>query len=320
MRLKTFTAANVQEAMALVKQHMGVDAVILSTKEDVLTNRISVTAALEDEGGEMNGHNQAFALADHLLSILNDQGIPASVSEKIIAAAAKTNADAPLMALSGALDESFSFNPIDTIKQNQPVMLMGIPGVGKTVTIAKLAARAVIKKQSIFLVTTDTEKTGAIDQLNGYSEVLKVPLKVAHTPALLEDELKTAPKGAQIFIDTAGINPFIPEEVARLKAFAIAAKAEPVLVMTSGGDALDACDIAHIFTDELKCKKLIVTRVDIARRLGSIVAAADTAQLHFSHVSVTPHIIDGLSNLNPVVLARLLMGERAEKEQSHGKN
>ena len=87
-----------------------------------------------------------------------------------------------------------------------------------------------------------------------------------------------------------------------------AAKAEPILVLNAGGDAVEYAEIASAFA-ALGATRLIVTRVDMARRMGSILAAADSGRLKFSNVSTTPNVGKGLSALNPVSLARLLMPE-----------
>ena len=55
--------------------------------------------------------------------------------------------------------------------------------------------------------------------------------------------------------------------------------------------------------------RLLVTRLDAARRLGSVLVAADTAKLKFCDLSVTPHVAEGLTPINPVSLARLLLPE-----------
>lgn len=89
-----------------------------------------------------------------------------------------------------------------------------------------------------------------------------------------------------------------------------AAGAEPVLVLAAGGDAMEAADIAASFA-AIGVGRLVVTRLDMARRLGSLLAAADAARLTFCDVSATPHIADGLSPINPVSLARLIMPHTA---------
>ena len=85
-----------------------------------------------------------------------------------------------------------------------------------------------------------------------------------------------------------------------------AAGAEPVLVLAAGGDAMESADIAASFA-AIGAGRLVVTRLDMARRLGSILAAADAARMRFSDVSITPQVADGLSPINPLSLARLIM-------------
>jgi hypothetical protein len=97
-----------------------------------------------------------------------------------------------------------------------------------------------------------------------------------------------------------------------------------VMVMPAGIDRVDAIETAHAFA-QLKCKRMIVTRVDMTRRLGSLLKAAYESGLAFSDVSVSPEILGqnggGLGTLNPVALARLmlpatLLHEDAEAEKA----
>lgn len=312
MRLKTFTADSMSEAMHLVKTQLGENAVILSTQEDVDSNRIHVTAAIDDMLEEISssnapGEQSRLSLIEELTPILDRHGIPMVLRNRILEGV--TPQVSASEALTDALDQIYIFNPL-ALRKERPIMLVGVPGVGKTVTVAKLATSATLKKKNVFLMTTDTEKTGAIDQLSGFSDVLKVPLHVGHTPELLQDEMAKAPPGSHIIIDSAGINPFNANEVKHLKTLITATEAEPVLVMSAGGDSFDTCDIATHFYEQIGCKRLIVTRVDIARRLGSILVAADSIGLQLSNVSITPHLVDGLSELNANSLADLILSKQ----------
>ena len=89
------------------------------------------------------------------------------------------------------------------------------------------------------------------------------------------------------------------------------AKAEPVLVVAAGGDAMEAADVASSFA-AIGATRVLVTRLDMARRIGSILAAADAGRLKFCDVSITPYVADGLSSINALSLARLMMPHATE--------
>ena len=113
-----------------------------------------------------------------------------------------------------------------------------------------------------------------------------------------------------VLIDTTSATPYAGRDMVRLTAFAEAAEVDRVLVMNAGRDAGDAAEIAAAF-GALAPRRMLVTGLDMTRRLGSLLAAADACQAAFSDISETPEILDGLRPANPVALARLFL-ERAD--------
>jgi flagellar biosynthesis protein FlhF len=79
-----------------------------------------------------------------------------------------------------------------------------------------------------------------------------------------------------------------------------------VLVLPAGGDAREAAEAAAAFT-ALRPTRIIVTRLDCARRFGGLLAAAENGRLAFTEAGTTAQIAHGLTALNPVAIARLLL-------------
>ena len=86
---------------------------------------------------------------------------------------------------------------------------------------------------------------------------------------------------------------------------------DPVLVLPAGLNAQDAADMSAIFS-RLGCRTLIATQLDVARRLGAILAAAQGGNLALSVISISPSIAKGLTPLNPMSLARVLLRDPGE--------
>ncbi len=105
-----------------------------------------------------------------------------------------------------------------------------------------------------------------------------------------------------MLIDTAGINPFDPTHMQTLTALAEAAGAVPVLVLAAGQDSSEAADQAEVFA-AAGIRHLIPTRLDIARRLGAVIAAADAGTLTLSEAGTGSGATDGLTQLTPALLA-----------------
>jgi flagellar biosynthesis protein FlhF len=105
-----------------------------------------------------------------------------------------------------------------------------------------------------------------------------------------------------VLIDTAGINPFDAAQLQTLAALADAAAATPVLVLAAGQDSNEAAEQADIFATA-GIRHLIPTRLDIARRLGAVIAAADAGKLTLSEAGTGSGATDGLTQITPALLA-----------------
>ncbi|MBI1776594.1 MAG: ATP-binding protein [Proteobacteria bacterium] len=332
MRLKTFNASTMSDAMRLVREHLGEEAIIVSTQRGEGGQGVRVTAALEGYEAEVDGAaapgkgrnsdgrpGQRPARREDTIEVLSDaldrHGVPANLAERLLRAATTLGVDDPILALAGALDGTFSFHPLPDGRQRQPIMLIGPPGVGKTLTVAKLAARAVMRKREVNLITTDLERAGGYEQLEVFARVLKIDVMTAESPQRLQDALAACGRNGVTIIDTAGRNPYLEDEMRALAKLVEAAKAETALVLAAGGDPLEAADIARAFA-AVGAKSLVATRIDLARRLASLLVAVDGSRLKFADVSITASVAEGLKALNPVSLARLLLPDlSAEEEQ-----
>lgn len=241
-----------------------------------------------------------------LRQALSHHGAPARLAERLVDSALAVEAVDPHMAFAGAVDTHFSFRPLPADGGGQPIMLVGPPGAGKTVTAAKLAARSALAGQAPDVITTDTRRAGGVEQLAAFTRILEVELHTAETPAAMAAAVGECRVDAATVIDTAGTNPFSEDEMGRLGALVTAARAEPILVLAAGGDAFEMADTATAFA-AIGATRLLVTRIDLARRFGGLLAAGDASGASFCNVSITADVAQGLSPINPVSLARLIV-------------
>jgi flagellar biosynthesis protein FlhF len=242
-------------------------------------------------------------------------GLPNRLLERLIDASFLVGSDEPLEALTGALRQVFSFHPLIGRRLNQPLMLVGAPGCGKTVTVAKLAARAVFAGRKVRLITTDTVRAGGIEQLDAFARLMKLPMHTAESDDQLRQLAAAAAPDEGLLIDTPGVNPYSVGDLAELVGYIKAVGAEPILVLAGGGDVVDSMDQAQAFA-ALGCSRILITRLDMVRRLGSMLAAADIARLPFCDCSTTATVADGLAALDPQRLARMLLPEQIRLPQS----
>lgn len=317
MRLKTFTAPSMNEAMQLVKTHLGPDAIIVSTQKGEGGIGVRLTAAIdtvEEEDAWDYDEDQVDPI-DEIVEALAHHNVAAELSEKITRVAGSLDAEDAKLALAGALDQLFKFQPLP-VSGSRPIVLVGLPGAGKTVTTAKLATRQVMKKRPVNVITTDTVRAGGFDQLEAFTRLLGVDLHTADNAADLSDAVAASPPGTLTLVDCAGGNPFDADDLELQRRLVEGLDSEMVMVMAAGTDPLDAVDQARAYA-RIGARRMIATRLDIARRLGSVLAAADAGRLAFAEVGIGSGVADGLAPLNPVSLARLLLpNEHSAREEA----
>ncbi|NVJ70776.1 MAG: hypothetical protein HWE08_10510 [Alphaproteobacteria bacterium] len=320
MRLKTYHAKSMTAVMDLVRTELGPDAIIIQIDEG--KGGVRVTAALEagatppppSHAPEPNQTPQAFEISHPLPkakdfdvadinAVLNHHSIPFDTANHIGEAAKACEGGSLIDAFSSALDTTLKFSPI-TDRTARAIMLVGPPGAGKTICAAKLTADAVLHEQPVHLISTDTVKASGIQQLDHFAQLMKQTVSTAGSPEELSSVMRSKSDGLTI-IDTPGVNPFDIEDLKSLLEYIRKVDAEPVLVMPAGLDAMDAREIAGVFS-RMGCQRFIATRLDTARRYGSIIMAARPGFLALAAFSRSPYIADGLDPATPMALSKLL--------------
>ncbi|MGB7483963.1 MAG: flagellar biosynthesis protein FlhF, partial [Castellaniella sp.] len=157
--------------------------------------------------------------------------------------------------------------------------LVGPTGVGKTTTVAKLAARCVRRSGpgSLVLVTTDTYRIGAHEQLKIYGQMLRVPVHVVQDVHEMRRVMQTVRPDQTLLIDNVGISQrdrYIHEQAALLAGAGRAVERLLVLNAVSHGDTLDEVARSYAGDGGTPLRGCIISKIDEASRLG---AALDTA-------------------------------------------
>jgi flagellar biosynthesis protein FlhF len=314
MRLRTFTASTIAEAMRQVRTALGEDAVILSTEQ--VGKTVKLTAAIEPGRGAASA--SAVTPADDLEAALQYHGVPRALAERLLATASDLEGGNPQQALTAALRSRFDFRPLIERKPSKPILLAGLPGAGKSSTLAKLAARAKVNGWTVTAITCDLAKAGAVEQLAIYAKALEIPAYRAKDAATLRRAIEKADSNGLVLIDTLGTNPLKQDDLAQLRALAEAASAEIVLIMAAGGDVVESTELAAGYA-EAGATRLVATKVDVARRYGGILAAAEAGRLALAGLSASPETAAGLGSLRADQLCRLILpARRAESRVSPG--
>jgi flagellar biosynthesis protein FlhF len=319
MRLRSFTAETVPEAMQLVREQLGPDAVVLSTQRDSASGKVRITAALEDtpiDELECLGGAENLKSIDDLNERLHYHRIPVGLTDRLLGAAGRLSNSNTLAALAGALDAVLGFGaPLDR-GSDRPVMLIGPPGAGKTATAAKLATRARLNGVECRLITMDTVKAGGLAQITTFATALGARLDQAADGEALERLVSGADRAACFtVIDTVGCNPLDEAERHTLREAASRIGASLILVLPAGGDVLETAETAIAFA-EAGADHLIPTKLDTTRRFGSVLSGAYAGGLTLAAGGIAPGIADGLVPLNPMSLARLLLPQPVKSTET----
>lgn len=208
------------------------------------------------------------------------------------------------MAMAGAFDSMFAFNSVVRNSSRRSILLLGPPGGGKTTAVAKIATRMRRTGRTVSVITTDTRRFGGYEQLRAFTRILGIEIVTADCPNALKQAVAAAK--APVIIDTAGTNPFNDNQMNELEAILKASDSEPILVLPAGGDAMESIDIAAAFAS-VGARRLLSTRLDMAHRIGGVLAAACASRMAFSEFGFGPHAANGLTAINPVALARLIL-------------
>jgi flagellar biosynthesis protein FlhF len=164
-----------------------------------------------------------------------------------------------------------------------------------------------MKSRRVGVITADNVRAGANAQLAAFTDILKIELLSARGPESLRRAVdESAGRYDIVFIDSPGLNPFKQSDLDYLGSLIEAANVEPILVLAAGSDANEAAEVGAAF-GSVGATRLLATRLDTTRRLGSIMAAADAAPLMFCDVSASPRVVNGVSPINANVMARMLL-------------
>ncbi|MFA6134533.1 MAG: flagellar biosynthesis protein FlhF [Phycisphaerae bacterium] len=190
------------------------------------------------------------------------------------------------------------------------VALIGPTGVGKTTTIAKLAAKFKLShNKRVGLITIDTYRIAAVDQLKIYAQIIDVPLKTVLTPAEIVEAIASMSDRDVILIDTAGRSQNDRLRLNQLRSFLVAAQPEQVhLVMSATASRTTATRIIESFMP-LGAGQLIMTKLDEAGTFGMVLNVTATSKMALSYVTTGQEVPDDISAASPRHLANMIVRE-----------
>lgn len=206
---------------------------------------------------------------------LHSLGVPQKLARVLAEDAARLEPNRPLAAALRALGERISIPEHDIVEAGGIYAFVGPTGVGKTTTLAKIAAQAVLARgrESIVLITTDRFRIGAQEQLRNYARILNIPLHVARDEQHLAELLPAVSERHLVLIDTAGTSPRDFQMMDLLKKMPTIDRRLKLLLVLSAQAQFSAMQDAISRFQAVPLAGLILTKLDETLLLGSALAA-----------------------------------------------
>lgn len=196
------------------------------------------------------------------------------------------------------------------------VFFIGPTGVGKTTTIAKIASKFSVEgKKKVALLTTDTYRIAAAEQLRTYANILEVPFRVIYSVEEIQNALKDLKDYDYIFVDTAGHSHKNESQKANMNSFIHAVddtiEKEAYLVLSATTKYRDLLSIADSYSEMIDYK-LIFTKLDETITLGNLLNLKLYTGAPLSYVTCGQNVPDDIEQFNPQKTVKLLLGGKSK--------
>lgn len=321
MKMKMFTGPTVEEAMTKVREEMGPDAVILSTRDE--DGHVEIRAAVERSFGHKfaapkfaEARPQFDQTRSDLTAMLRWHAAPDGFVHMVADAGARLGAGLEqLGVLSAGLEGVLTFAPLQPGLERS-IFLVGPPGSGKTTAAAKLALQLSAPSEPLEPVSADFDMTGQAARLAALT--LKPTISVALTPDALQRLVQDRDDIAQrLVVDGPPFNPLDEGDMRRLSDLISRMNIEPVLVLSAEGHPMELEDNARAFSGA-GVRRVILTKLDAVRRRGGVIAAISSTRLSIAQLGMTPSVRGGLVPASAIRVAQLLVAGSTEAELLKG--
>ena len=292
------------------------DSTDLDVKEQEILDLQNQLEEMKSMLVEMSRNKDEAGGIPNLQRAMEAQGISQHVLEDMISELNGTEILAPqnsikaLKALEKYVRKAIRIANGITLYSDKPkiVALIGPTGVGKTTTLAKIAAKFVLEEGAkVALITADTYRISAVEQLKTYSDILGLPLEIVYNPQALQEAIEKHRDKQLILLDTAGRSQYNAYQMKELSELLnIDADIEKHLVMSATTKTSDGLELLDNFS---LCKpdRVIFTKVDETKTHGIILNILHRRKAALSYLTNGQSVPDDIEPASIEKLAELLL-------------
>lgn len=188
--------------------------------------------------------------------------------------------------------------------------LIGPTGVGKTTTIAKLAAiNSLHTEKKVGLLTIDTYRIGAVEQLKIYADILRMPFEVVNSVSAIEKSMDNLKDCDMVFVDTTGRSIKNVMQLSELKLYLDRIKPDSIhLVLSMTTKYCDLQNIVNGFS-AMNYNSVILTKFDETSTYGSVINIAHNTKVPISYITIGQNVPDDIEAADKQKLLNLVLGE-----------
>ncbi len=283
---ETFTSSKASNNASFPKIEWSQEPTLVAMREELNLLR----TLLQEQVSEIawNKKNEVTPVAVALQKALQKLGLAPHISEALVLQCQhESDFECAWQKALALLSKRLSVGEDDILNEGGVIALIGPTGVGKTTTIAKLAAKYVLKhgRNGVALITTDSFRIAAHEQIRTFGRLLQIPVKAVHDEATLRSALKQFSDKSLVLIDTAGMSQYderMAQQMSCLASDEIHVKNYLVLSATSQIGVLNSA--IKLFAP-FHLAGCVVTKLDEATSLGEIISTIIDNQLAISYTT-----------------------------------
>ena len=290
----------------------------IEEKLESLHSLIEKQLVKDTKGGESKEESKNSEFFKLIYNTLIDNEVNEKYVNELVEDAEKINKDSAsieqiLANMYQKMILKFGKNKLITESGNKAkvIFFIGPTGVGKTTTIAKIASKLILDKKKVALLTTDTYRIAATDQLAKYAEILKAPFKVIYTTDELKDNIKNFESYDYIVVDTAGHAHNNEAQKAGTKQFLDSVSDENekliYLVLSATTKYRDLKTVCDSYSEYTKYS-LIFTKLDETSTLGNLYNLKLYTKADMSYVTFGQDVPDDIEEFSPQSTVKQLLG------------